>query len=356
MKIKLILSLCFLGLTFGCHNAVKYSEIPTDNDSLGASDGSGFRDPSSVEDDSSAIAPSSGQVSGDSGEAPPSDSGETPPGDSGEAPPGDSGETPPGDSGETPPSVPPAPENPYEPAPDIGLLPIDGEWASVAYEDNIADASAGDRDFNDAVFNYKISEQYNTANQLVRIFLEVRLREKISASDHKLHLILNGKASDFFDNIDHVSGMTFAGEANAKISYADGTVSNITDAKNKDLIVFKGTSNAKGTVTKIEIELKNPELNVNPATKKYVNFLMYRFILQNKSQSRTGIDIAEINPSNEMLSNANGYPFGFMIPTDWQPPAERQLIDDKYPSFYKYREWLNSPIYPVPTDVLNWYL
>lgn len=254
-------------------------------------------------------------------------------------------------------TAPPPPENPFQPGiPDLALLPIEGAWASIAYEDNILATDAGDRDYNDAVFNYKISEQYNSLNQLVRIFLEIRLRERISASDHKLHLVLDGNASTHFDNISSMSLAAFNGEANATITYADGSSVLIESARSKKLTVFTGTSDAIGKVTKVAIEILNPELNVNAAANKVVNFKMYRFILQNKSQSRVGIDIAEINPNDEMLSNGNGYPFGFMIPTDWAPPDEKQLIDNKYPSFYKYRNWLNAPIFPIPEDVLSWYL
>ncbi len=309
-----------------CHNSVKYSEIPSTNGALGApdeSEGSGDGG-NGVSGDNSALG---GDQLGESGQ-----------------------------EGSGSPEIPLIPENPFDPGPGISLLPIDGEWASIAYEDNILDASAGDRDYNDAVFNYKISEQYNSANQLVRIFFEVRLREKISSNDHVLHLKLDGDASAQFDNIKQQSAPAFNGSADAKITYSDGSETEIVDAKSKDLIVFKSTSNTKGEISKITIELKNPELNVNSAVEKYVNFLKYRFILQNKGQSRTGIDIAEVNPSQEMLSNGNGYPFGFMIPTDWQPPAEHQLIDDKYPSFHKYREWLNAPTYPIADDIFKWYL
>ncbi|MEZ4873000.1 MAG: hypothetical protein R2827_12340 [Bdellovibrionales bacterium] len=41
------------------------------------------------------------------------------------------------------------------------------------FEDNVTSPKVGDRDYNDAVFNYKIAEQYNSYNQLVRIFIEL---------------------------------------------------------------------------------------------------------------------------------------------------------------------------------------
>lgn len=250
----------------------------------------------------------------------------------------------------------PIPVNPFNPNdPNIGLLPTEGEWASVAYEDNINDTNAGDRDYNDAVFNYKISEQYNSSSQLVRIFIEVKLREKISSSTHRLYLALNGNPSASLSNIDHISLPAFEGQATVKINYHNGDEVTVQDAKNKLINVFRNTTNTKDQVTKVQIDLARPDLNVNSSATKVVNFKKYRLILQNHGSDK-GIDIAEINPSDEMLSNGNGYPFGFMIPTNWAPPIEHQLVDDKYPNFHLYREWLNgSQQGAMPDAVKNWY-
>lgn len=264
--------------------------------------------------------------------------------------------TAPAPSPEQAPQPAPVPVNPFNPNdPNIGLLPTDGEWASVAYEDNINDSNAGDRDYNDAVFNYKVSEQYNANSQLVRVFIEVKLREKISSSTHRLYLALNGNPSADVSNIDHISLPAFEGEATVKINYHNGDEVIVQDAKTKLINVFRSTSNTKDQITKVQIDLARPDLNVNTSATKVVNFKKYRLILQNHGSSK-GIDIAEINPSDEMLSNGNGYPFGFMIPTNWSPPAERQLVDDKYPNFHLYREWLNgSQQGAMPDAVKNWY-
>ena len=306
-----------------CHNGIQANDIPSASGALGAAGSDGSNTPNSTDEDpASSTDPTTGST--------------TP---------------------AVPDLNPVVPVNPYQPStPQLALLPVAGEWASIAFEDNVANANGGDRDYNDAVFNFKISEQYNSANQLVRIFMEVRLREKISASNHYLHLILNGNASAHFDNITRNSLAAFSGQANAKITYADGTITNIDSIRDKKLTLFKATTGVVGSVTKLQIDLLSPELNVNSDAQKYVNFLKYRLMLQNRSQDRIGIDIAEINSSDEMLANANGYPFGFMIPTDWAPPAESKLIDEAYPNFFKYREWLNNQAAPISEQALKWYL
>ncbi|MEZ4873001.1 MAG: hypothetical protein R2827_12345 [Bdellovibrionales bacterium] len=84
-------------------------------------------------------------------------------------------------------------------------------------------------------------------------------------------------------------------------------------------------------------------------------FVPTGLILQNHGQTQ-GIDISEINSSDEMLAN-DGYPLGFMILADWQPPAETQLIDNLYPGFELYRDYLSlPPDERVMTDeILYWF-
>lgn len=257
------------------------------------------------------------------------------------------------------PAIPVTPVNPFDPTtPGISLLPIESEWASIAFEDNILSPDGGDRDFNDAVFNYKIAELYNIQSQLTKIFIEVRLREKLSAGNHKLHLSLNGDPREFFDNIDHVSQAAFIGEANLKMIMKNGEVILKEDIQNKLVNIFSSSSGRKNEIVKLEITLLQPELNTRTPNQESVDFKKYRFMLQNHGQDRIGIDIAEINRTPEMLANSN-YPFGFMIPADWQPPMEKQLIDRMYPKFQSYRNWLFQSLteeIPMSNEAATWFI
>lgn len=252
--------------------------------------------------------------------------------------------------------LPPAPIDPFTPGSGVVLLPIEGEWASIAFEDNIAHQNAGDRDYNDAVFNYRIAEQYNSLAQKVRIFIEVRLREKLSASNHFLSLSVDGDPSAFYENIKFKSQAAYHGSAEIKVILNNDVVRVIGNKNEKLINIFSSTTDRIGEVIRIEIKLDQPELNQQTNIHN-VDYKKYRFILANLGESKKGIDIAEINSSDEMLSNGNGYPFGFMIPTDWQPPFENQLIDSAYPRFVDYRRWLNAPNSETPSpSVLMWYL
>ena len=251
---------------------------------------------------------------------------------------------------------PPAPVNPFAPTtPGVVLLPIEGEWASIAFDDNIVKPEEGDRDFNDAVFNYKIAEQYNGMSQLVRVFIEVRLRSKLSGSNHRLQLSLNGDPTSSYDNITFKSTAAIIGSASYKMTNTNEENRVTRSIPDSILTVLTSTSNRVGEVIKFEITVDQPELNIK-STSNSVDYKKYRFILSNLSHERIGIDIAEINSTDEMLSNRNRYPFGFMIPTDWRPPTEGQLIDKAYPKFRFYHDWLNGEkTSPPPAEAVNWF-
>lgn len=250
-------------------------------------------------------------------------------------------------------SLPPTTPQPNTPD-NVSTLFTVGDWASVAYEDNIDNPNGGDRDYNDAVFNYKISEEYNANNKLAKISIIVKIREKISSANHRLFLYLNGDTGEDFSNIRYVSLAAMNGKAKITLTKPDGQVIDYTDADH--LVVVDATTGNKGKEYRVEVVLNNPELNPRNMSVNYINFKKYRFILQNFG-SRKGIDIVEINPSGEMISSATLYPLGFMIPTDWNPPAEGQLIDNLYPNFVKYRSWIVDPMRgPITDEIFYWFL
>tara|TARA_B100000749_G_scaffold280707_1_gene278178 strand:- start:104830 stop:105708 length:879 start_codon:yes stop_codon:yes gene_type:complete len=252
------------------------------------------------------------------------------------------------------PRTPEAPEDPFneeEDTPGVIYLPILDEWASMAFEDNVARPDAGDRDYNDAVFNYRVAEQYNQYNQLIRIFIELRVREKISGNNHRLHLYLNGDPTADFSNISTLSSKAIPGKANVTMTLPDG---NIEYLQNVDhFVVVPETSGSKGDIYQIQLDLIDMEEPSLSEVRNYIDFRRYRFILQNHGQNM-GIDLSEINSSDEMLAT-DGYPLGFMIPTDWAPPSEGQLIDNKYPNFEVYRSFLLDPNSIPIDDAYSWF-
>lgn len=233
------------------------------------------------------------------------------------------------------------------------VLPTLGDYASIAFEDNVHDPAAGDRDYNDAVFNYNITEKYNAQNELTDLVIKVKVREMKSGGNHNLYLYFNGNPSADFTNISHISVPAFNGMANIEMKGPDGVVTNHYAVNH--LLIVNGTSGAVGDEYLLEVELISPGLNKVSILADFIDFRKYRFVLQNQGSS-LGIDISEINSTDEMLAE-DGYPLGFMIPTDWQPPGETQLIDELYPNFILYRNWLSGDQKTPPDEAtLNWFL
>lgn len=235
----------------------------------------------------------------------------------------------------------------------IDLPTVNGDYASIAFEDNVIAPDAGDRDYNDMVFNFKVSETYNSLHQLEHVDIEIRIREKISGNNHRLFLYLSGNTQGDFSNITKVSQPAFLGLSDVTLTEPNGDVT-VFESIDSILIVPK-TKDAIGDIYKVSIQVLAPELNAVDTVPSFIDFRKYRFILQNHGQDM-GIDISEINSTDEMLA-ADGYPLGFMIPTDWDPPREGQLIDNKYSDFSFYRNWLNGDQSMAPSQrALEWFL
>lgn len=57
------------------------------------------------------------------------------------------------------------------------------------------------------------------------------------------------------------------------------------------------------------------------------------------------IQLLEVNPS---FKDKNGFPFGMLMPADWQPPSERVSLIDAYPGFLDF-------VASQGTKSANWY-
>ena len=234
----------------------------------------------------------------------------------------------------------------------VELATINSPYASIAFEDNVNKPNWGDKDYNDAVINFNIKETYNSMKQLTAVDIELRVRANLAGNNHRLYLYFNGNTGDRFTNISHISSAAFNGLADMKLETPSGYTQMIENANHVKVIA--STKNTVGKIYKLHVDVKSPELNQVAEIPAAIDFKKYRFILQNHGQN-LGIDIAEINSSDEML--AGGYPLGFMIPTDWEHPKEGQYIGNKYPNFKLYKEWLAGDQSTQPsTAAAFWFL
>jgi LruC domain-containing protein len=274
------------------------------------------------------------------------------------------------------------------PAP-VMKFPTVSDLAAVAFEDR--HPFAGDEDFNDFLTDFKIVEKVNELNQITDIIVDFYPRAVGASYDHSLLMILSGK-KDQPSNISLQTKPLFSGDAVVTLSHYDsqnhllGAPENLpTD---HDVVIFKSThalfdpghpheivNTVKGNPYKpalqsarLKVHLLDPSDNpVNMDGKIDLSkFRIVLHVMHNPTDTQHDIDIIDVDPTNPDLFDKDGYPYGFIIPANWQWPTEdfgpghTKKIDAAYPSFAKYREYLqkraNDPSYEASEDTLNWFM
>lgn len=61
-----------------------------------------------------------------------------------------------------------------------------------------------------------------------------------------------------------------------------------------------------------------------------------------------------INPYDGIIDE-NGNPFGLMVPVTWEWPLEGVSINDAYPYYGKYTDYLNGTIDTLSVEANQWY-
>ena len=265
--------------------------------------------------------------------------------------------------------------SPDRPIPVIRFPSINGDLAAVAFEDSFP--KAGDADFNDFLTNFKVTEKINSKNQVTDIIVDFYPRALGASYDHSLLVVLNG-VKEQPSNITLKTNPLFTGGADVTLSHFNAN-GNLLDVQtnlpvDKDVVVFGSTHaifNAKKTTdvintylnqpympaqqsARLAIKLKNPELNAL-GNRTEVDLSRLRMVLHVKDTGKD-IDIIDVDPFNY---DSKGFPFGFIIPANWQWPQEDVNITTQYPNFANYQLYLLeksvNPKATAPTSVLNWF-
>jgi len=241
-----------------------------------------------------------------------------------------------------------------------------GQWATLAFEDLYP--NPGDADYNDMVLQFRIQENYNAQQQLETIHLDFIPLARGAGYNHRLYLSLDGTLDS--NNATYQSTPAINGDAEVKVTYTNlksGAIQTSYYDQTEDLLVFHNTraslsgfanvySSGELTeprlMTSIDISLNSPELNLAEDTLAggEFNYRPFLYVMN----TRQHIDLFEVNPNNGMI-DSNGYPFGLMVPVDWQWPLERVNINDAYPHFSEYRAWLAGEINTVSDQAMLWY-
>ncbi len=265
-------------------------------------------------------------------------------------------------------------------------FPTIGSVAAVAFED-LLNSGSPDYDYNDFMTNFQVTAKVNTANQITDIYLDFYPRAVGAGYDHSFLLALSGTVSSQSKNVNDLpkTKALFNGAANIAVSYYDEAGKLLSQQagvpyNGKDVVVFSSTHAAFGPVSgsintglptdykpgsgvpsnyivakqnaRVHLALNNPALNPVPANGQF-DVSTLRMILHVKDTDQI-VDIIDVDPNN---FTSEGYPWGFIIPTDWQWIQNGGVIDKGYPTFASYRQYLkdkNPACLTTPTCI-NWF-
>lgn len=245
----------------------------------------------------------------------------------------------------------------------------DNSWAFIAYEDLYP--SPGDADYNDFVMAFQAAESYNARGELETINMSFLPVARGAGYNHSVHLDLDGELWKS-GNVTAITDEMFSGDAVIKATHTNlknGTeIEKFYSKDKRDLTIFHNTrASLSGFAnvyegaditaplwkTDVEISLAAPEENLY-ADRGPIGYDSYRIYLHVNNTNKD-IDLYTINQGDGMI-DGNGYPFGIVVPTTWQWPAERTHIGDAYPHFEEYRSWLSGNVDSLSYEAEHWYL
>jgi hypothetical protein len=242
----------------------------------------------------------------------------------------------------------------------------------VAYED-LEDTSNPDYDYNDFLTEFVVNETV-VNNNITDIYIDFYPRAVGAGDDHQFKLITTGTVTGSANNapLPQTSPM-FQGSAQVSLTYYDqnGKVTSTQSGVDytKDIILFASTHGAFGQSAnagvintrlpsgytsgipsnyiyaqqnvRVHIALSDPSSNPVPASGTF-NSSLLRVILHNIN---TNIDIDIINVGTNNFVASTGFPWGFIIPTDWQWMQEGINIVNGYnPAYSQYAQYLDGTL------------
>lgn len=245
--------------------------------------------------------------------------------------------------------------------------------ATVVFEDSAP--SVGDQDYNEGVADFNITEAYNGNDELTKVTIDF-LPVASGAGDYKnaLSMSVNGLApphalAGIADRatLPLVEGMSASDTVTVTRLRLDGTVIEARNVRFDNAVqlidftdAFRNADGSENTQVnskanepngwrrpnfrvRLEVQVKTPSANLASARLKNnaVDLARYRFnlnVLRNNGQ-RFDVDLVDVVST---AYDANGQPWGFIVPQNWKYPREDSKIVAAYPRFPSYVNCLRS--------------
>ena len=262
-------------------------------------------------------------------------------------------------------------------------------WEDLYYPSNAKAPGTPDYDYNDFLTEFVVNETTDANNDITAIDINFFPRAVGAEYDHSLDLVLDGLVSSQVNNSNILpqTKPLFNGSAQVTLNYFDQNGDPVGDtthpAYNQDIVLFPSThaafdsssSGNYGSITDtyftdpddysggipesytraqlyahVHIVLDDPCLNPAP-TDGRVDASKLRVILHPKP-TNYDIDIIDVDAHN---FTSAGYPWGFIIPTDWQWMQEGVNINNGYPLLKDYAQHLLGHNPTDGSDYMHWF-
>ncbi len=252
-----------------------------------------------------------------------------------------------------------------------------GGYATVVYEDLFPrPLNENDRDYNDIVIGFKINETYNNLGRLEKIEVYFVPRGRSAGYDHRFYVSLDGEPDrggpstvPMFNG--SAKSMTLEYYSDSNFSAASKLSSANVPLKSQDLVIYEKTSeifgmynanNGEGSdyihprqVAKLTVILEPSANNLRPEKFDIRHYRMMLYV----HNTEKDIDLIDVNPAQFSIDGTEIYPYGMVVPDDFKYPRDGVNIDQVYPKFRPYRQYLlnkmNDSTATAPADVLNWF-
>jgi LruC domain-containing protein len=244
-------------------------------------------------------------------------------------------------------------------------VPADGVL-TIAFEDLLGRAQAGDADYNDFIAEYTITEDSDTSG-IKRITVDAKAKVKLAGYKHRFGFRINDFAPPAPGAPDYELEVTYIDEDGNSV----GPVTSSVNEAPVEVILFEDTAKALGKSASFTLYFvpedddgssqgtkdeegtpQSPEELSRPPYNPYI------YVYSPTQKDIHLIDeepITNSNNPNETFRDGEGFPWALLVPPvvddphGWIPPAETERIEVHYPRFTNWRE-------SGGTDHSDWYL
>ncbi len=226
-------------------------------------------------------------------------------------------------------------------------VPADGVL-TIAFEDLLGRAQAGDADYNDFIAEYTITEDSDT-NGIKRITVDAKAKVKLAGYKHRFGFRINDFAPPAPGASDYELEVTYVDQNGNTVGPVTSTVSEAP----VEVILFEDTAAALGKSARFTLNFAPEDVTGTPQSPEELSRPPYNPYIYVYSPTKKDIHLIDEEPitgsnnPDETFRDGEGFPWALLVPPvvddpdgdeGWFHPPETERIEWHYPRFTNWRE------------------